>query len=262
MQVRTCHRRAVLRPCSLEGFDYQLDPYIGCEHRCSYCYALNQAETDWSREILIHPDIVAQLRQELHVPQAVYLGWNSDPYQPAEADHHQTRLALEFLAEKRCSACILTKSDLVTRDLDLLAAMPGPSVGISMAIADEEVRRAFEPHAPATDTRTEALKAVKAADVETYVLICPVMPFLTDVEPLIDLVTACADSVWVYPLNMESESDRNWQNLLEVLRRDFPDLVEPYRRIAFSLDDTHWTDLRQNLERIQQQRPLDLRIKM
>ena len=257
-----CDRRTVLQPCSLHGYEHQIDPYIGCAHGCCYCYALNQAETDWSREILIYPDIVAQLRKELTAPQPVYLGWNSDPYQPAEAVHRQTRRALELLAGKDCSACILTKSGLVIRDLDLLSSMPGSSVGISIAFTDEKTRTLFEPNAPSTDERVEALKTAKEAGLETYALICPVMPFLTDVENLIDLAIPYADSIWLYPLKMESESHRNWQNLLAVLRREFPDLAEPYRRIAFDPDDPYWTDLRQNLQRIQQRRPLDLRIHM
>ena len=262
MKVRTCDHRPVLQPCSLDGYDHQLDPYIGCEHRCSYCYALNLAETDWSREILIHPNFLVQLREELAAPQPVYLGWNSDPYQPAEAVHQQTRQALELLAEKGCSVCVLTKSDLVTRDLDLLSAMPDSSVGISIAFADEGARGLFEPHAPDTNTRVDALQAAKEAGLETYALICPVMPFITDVEPLIDLVASYADSIWVYPLMIESTADRNWQNVLDVLLGSFPGLVEPYRRIAFTPDDAYWSDLRHKLEQIQQGRPLDLRIQM
>ena len=262
MKVRTCNRRTLLQPCSLEGYDVQIDPYIGCGHACCYCYALNQAETDWSREILSHPDIVGQLREELTAAQPIYLGWNSDPYQPAEAVHCQTRRVLKLLAEKGCPVCILTKSSLVTRDVDLLSAMPGSTVGISIAFPDEGARTLFEPDAPPTGERLEALERMKEAGLETYVLICPVMPFITDVEPLIDLATPHADSIWLYPLKMQSASDRNWQNLLEVLRRDFPDLVESYRRIAFDPDDPYWSNLRQNLQRIKQERPLDLRIKL
>lgn len=76
MKVCLCSHRPVLEPCSLKGFTYQLDPYIGCEHLCSYCYALNQAETDWTEEILMHRDIVGQLGCELSAlePQKIYLG--------------------------------------------------------------------------------------------------------------------------------------------------------------------------------------------
>ena len=65
MKVSVCSNRPVLSPCGLKDIDYQVDTYIGCEHYCYYCYALPQAETDWSKEVCIHKDIVAQLEKEL-----------------------------------------------------------------------------------------------------------------------------------------------------------------------------------------------------
>ena len=262
MQVQTCDRRTILQPCRLEEYTYQIDPYIGCEHRCRYCYALNQAETDWAQEILIHQDIAGQLRQELSLldPQPVYLGWNSDPYQPSEVIHRQTRQVLELLAQRGFTACILTKSDLVRRDVDLLASMPGSSAGISIAFHDEGIRQLFEPHAPPTARRVEALKALKEAGIRTYVLICPVMPFITDAEALIEMAAAHADMVCVYPLSMNAKEDRNWRNVRDILDLHFPELVEEYRVIAFSPDDPYWTAVRRRLEQIKRQKHLDLRI--
>ena len=145
MKIRPCSDRPILEPCSLQGYAYQLDPYIGCEHHCYYCYALNQAETDWAEEILIHRDLAARLSGELSAlePQPMYIGWNSDAYQPCEASYRHTRQALELLAQRAFSVCILTKSDLVTRDVDLVASMPGSSVGFSIAFQDEGVRGLF-----------------------------------------------------------------------------------------------------------------------
>jgi DNA repair photolyase len=241
MKVRICDRTLILRPCSVEGCVYQVDPYIGCEHRCCYCYALNQAQTDWTQEILIHQDIGGQLRQELAAvePQPIYIGWSSDPYQPTEALYGQTRKVLEALAAAGCPACILTKSDLVTRDLDLLAAMPDSTAGVSLAFDKETVRRLFEPAALPTSRRIAALKTIKDAGVRTYVLIAPVMPFITDVKALIEMAAPYADSLWIYPLTMATEADRNWQNLRPVLARHFPDYLEAYRRIAFAGDDSY-----------------------
>ena len=65
MKVSTCSYRPILAPCGLKNLDYQVDSYVGCEHYCYYCYALNQVETDWTKEVLIHKDITGQLRGEL-----------------------------------------------------------------------------------------------------------------------------------------------------------------------------------------------------
>ncbi len=84
MNIKPCDNRPVLNPCTLKDLNYQVDPYIGCEHYCYYCYALNQAETDWSKEVILHKDITSQLESELAgiPPQAIYMGWQTDPYPP------------------------------------------------------------------------------------------------------------------------------------------------------------------------------------
>ncbi len=262
MKIRPCSDRPILEPCSVQGYAFQLDPYIGCEHHCYYCYALNQAETDWAEEILIHRDLAARLSGELSAlePQPMYIGWNSDAYQPSEASHRQTRQALELLAQRGFSVCILTKSDLVTRDMDLVASMRGSSVGFSIAFQDEGVRRLFEVAAPPNERRLETLRRLKEGGIETYVLITPVMPFISDVRALIDLVAPYADTIWIYGLSLKTQADRNWRYVRGILERHFPELTEQYRHITFSADHPYWTELRGELEALGRERGLDLRI--
>ena len=92
MKVSVCTNRPILSPCGLKDLDYQVDTYVGCEHYCYYCYALAQAETDWSKEILKHKEIVNQLSGEIDKVslQTIYMGYHTDPYQPCEAEYHQT----------------------------------------------------------------------------------------------------------------------------------------------------------------------------
>jgi DNA repair photolyase len=264
MNVRVSTWQPILQPCSLEGHAYQIDPYIGCEHLCAYCYALNQAETDWAREILTCRDMVAGLSDELVglEPQSLYMGWSTDPYQPCERSQRQTRRVLELLARKGHSVCILTKSGLVAHDADLLSSMPGSSAGVSLAFQDERVRQLFEAAAPPNTQRVGALRALKGAGVRTYALICPVMPFITDVRQLVETVASWADTIWVYALSMEAEEERNWRNVRGILDRHFPDMVEQYRQIAFSAAHPYWAELRRDLEGFQAESRLDLRIKL
>ena len=99
--VNKCTQRPILEPCSLKNYNYQIDPYIGCEHYCHYCYVLNQAETNWTKEIQIHNDISEHLKTELKnlTPQKIYMGYYCDPYQPLESEYLQTRKALKLLLE-------------------------------------------------------------------------------------------------------------------------------------------------------------------
>jgi DNA repair photolyase len=262
MKINTCSPRKIMQPCALGGYTYQIDPYIGCEHHCYYCYAHNSAETDWTQEILVHKDFRTQLLQELSVldPQPVYFGWNSDPYQPAEVTHRHTRQALELLSERGFSVCILTKSDLVTRDIDLLTRMPDSSVGFSIVFHDDELRVLFEANAPPNHRKITGLKALREAGIDTYVLVTPIMPLITDVEACIDMVAAYADTLWFYGLSIDSESDRNWQYLRKILDIHYPDLTESYRQMAFSSDHPYWIELRSKLEGIRDKTGLDMRI--
>ena len=264
MKIRTCSPRKILQPCSLNKYNYQIDPYIGCEHHCHYCYALNQAETEWTEEILVHQDFIPQLNSELSKleSQPIYFGWNSDPYQPAESTYRHTRQSLELLAQRGFSVCILTKSDLVTRDIDVLVKMPECTAGFSIAIQDEDVRQLFEVSTPSNDRRVKALQRLRSAGVETYILICPVMPFLTDVEHLIEMVEPYADTIWLYALSMKNEGDRNWQDTQKVLDQHFPELTESYRQITFSTDHPYWTELRLRMQEIQTEKQLNLRIEL
>ncbi|MDQ7793768.1 MAG: radical SAM protein [bacterium] len=254
----------ILRPCQLEGFAYQVDPYGGCQHLCRYCYALNKARTDWTEEIRTHRDLETQLARELSglEPQRIYVGWDTDPYQPAEATHHQTRRIMEMLADRGHTVSVLTKSGLVTRDIDLLARMPGSSAGISVAFTNEGTRQLFEAAAPPTEERIRALHALKQAGIPTYALICPVLPFLTDVKALVEKLAGWADSIWVYALSMESPEKPNWRNIEGILQESFPELSGPYRELAFDQDLGYWAELRRELEEHRLRSGLDLRVRI
>ena len=264
MKVNRCSRRKILNPCSLKMHNYQINTYIGCEHLCRYCYGLNNTETDWHKEILIHKDIIEQLAQEINSlePQSIYIGMNSDPYQPSEKTFKKTRKVLELFVKRGFSVCILTKSELVTRDIDLIAKMHGSSVGFSIAFQDERTRQLFEKNSPSNKERIEALKILKNSGIETYTLICPIMPFITDIESVIELMSPYSDTIWVYKIHMESENDKNWINVKSILDKHFPELTEQYQKITFSKNHPYWKRIRHKLEEIKSKKCLNLKIEL
>jgi DNA repair photolyase len=103
-----------------------------------------------------------------------------------------------------------------------------------------------------------AIKTLQEAGIETYALICPVMPFLTDVEALIEMVTPYVDTIWFYGLIMKNIGDRNWRYVSRILNQHFPEHQGDYKRIAFLSDHPYWIELRHKLEEIQ----LDTGLKM
>lgn len=262
MKISACSSRPVLNKCSLENHDYQVDPYIGCAHLCHYCYALNTSETEWSEEILVYEDIVKQLEGELETlsPQTIYMGWKTDPYQPCEADVQQTRKVLELLRDKGFSASILTKSDLIVRDLDILRSMDCASVSFSIAFADDGTRSAFEANTMTTKARIEALRQCHKAGLRTSAMICPVIPHVSNVMPLIDQVAQHIDKLWVFGLSILDKSEMNWRNVQGILDQHYPEDRERIEDAIFDKDNPYWSELRLELLEKYEKEPFELSV--
>jgi len=262
MKVSICKRRPILSPCGLKGIEYQVDTYIRCEHYCYYCYVLPQAETDWSKEILIHSDIIDQLSNELDKipPQTIYMGYHTDPYQPCEAVYRQTRKVLELFLKTGFSASILTKSDLVVRDIEILKEMNDAAISVSVAFNDNRTRRLFEANTIDTEKRIEALNKLKEAGVRTGALLCPIIPHITDAIQLIDMLEPYADVIWIYGLSINDRSDQDWLNIQNIISSQSPNLIEKIEPAVFSKDHSYWAELRESLEIQKKDRKLNLNI--
>lgn len=189
------------------GFDVGINPYRGCGHGCVYCYARPTHEylgfsagLDFETKILVKEDAPALLRKELSsrswTPQVIALSGNTDAYQPVERRLGITRRCLEVLAEFRNPVQIVTKSHLVTRDVDLLAALGADraaSVTVSITSLRPDVQRVMEPRAAAPARRLTAIRALADAGVPVGVNVAPVVPGLTDAE-LPEILEAAADA--------------------------------------------------------------------
>jgi DNA repair photolyase len=178
------------------GFEFSLNPYRGCEHGCIYCYARPSHEylsfsagLDFERRILVKQDAPQRLREAFlsprWQPQIVSLSGNTDCYQPVERRLELTRRCLEVFCEFRNPVAIVTKSALVTRDIDLLselAAVNAAMVMISITSLDPQLARRMEPRAAQPARRLEAIALLAAAGIPVGVLTAPVIPGLNDEE--------------------------------------------------------------------------------
>ncbi len=188
-------------------FSLSINPYRGCEHGCSYCFARPthsywglSAGLDFETKLTVKTNAVELLEQELakpsHIVSPISLGINTDAYQPIERDYKLTRRLLEVLAAAKHPVTIVTKSALVLRDLDILSSMANQnlvSVAFSMTSLDGRLSRAMEPRASAPHRRLDALKQLSEAGVPTMVLIAPVIPGLTDHE-MEGILEACYEA--------------------------------------------------------------------
>ena len=178
------------------GFDRSINPYQGCEHGCSYCFARPthaylglSPGLDFETRLFAKPNAAALLRRELSNPRyavrPIAIGTNTDPYQPAERTHRVMRGVLEVLAEFQHPVSILTKSDLVLRDLDLVGPMARAGLArvmVSITTLDGALARAMEPRAPRPDLRLEVVRVLAMAGVPTGTVHGPMIPGLSDHE--------------------------------------------------------------------------------
>jgi DNA repair photolyase len=178
------------------GFDASINPYRGCEHGCSYCYARPTHEylgfsagLDFETKIMVKHDAATLLRHELMkpgwVPRTLGISGVTDAYQPAERKFRITRSCLEVLAEFRNPVVIITKNRLVARDTDLLADLArsnAAAVFISITTLDPALARALEPRASTPLSRLSALKELSGAGVPVGVMVAPIIPGLNDHE--------------------------------------------------------------------------------
>ncbi|MCA0424368.1 MAG: PA0069 family radical SAM protein [Proteobacteria bacterium] len=178
------------------SFDRSINPYRGCEHGCSYCFARPShtflglsAGLDFETKLYAKTGAAALLERELsapgYQPRVIALGANTDPYQPVEKEHRITRSVLEVLARTNHPVGIVTKSALVTRDIDLLAPMAERGlvkVALSVTTLDRTLSRAMEPRAAAPGRRLATIRALSEAGIPVSVLVAPVIPAINDHE--------------------------------------------------------------------------------
>jgi DNA repair photolyase len=181
-------------PGSRAPFDHTINVYRECSHACLYCFARPTHEylglnpgTDFDTKIVVKINAVERVVAELDDPrwtgEPIAMGTNTDPYQRAEAKYRLTRGVVAALAERGNPFSILTKSPLVTRDLDLItaaAARCDVSVNFSIGTLDVRVWRATEPGTPNPRRRIDAMRQLSAAGIRTGALVAPVLPGLSD----------------------------------------------------------------------------------
>jgi len=181
MVVREIYARSILSKSKV--FDYVVNPYIGCQHGCAYCYArfmkrFTGHKEPWGQfvDIKINAVPLLQRESERKPPGRVWISGVCDPYQPLESTYELTKRCLEVLVRCGWPITIQTKSALVLRDMRLLREAKQIEVGLTLTTADEKVRQLFEPNAPPVEERIKALEELHVVGIRTYAMIAPMLP--------------------------------------------------------------------------------------
>lgn len=239
--------RSLLNRCTSTRvhFGWTINPYRGCEFACKYCYARYTHEfmemrdgLDFERKIYVKQHAANLLRQELRQVKPgedIAMGAATDPYQPAERRYEVTRAILEELARHNgLQMGIITKSNLIVRDIDLLTEIAKNNrlfVNITITTLNTDLARILEPRAPRPDLRLEALRKLTAAGISAGVSGAPVLPGITDSpRDLEALVCAAAEAgakhIFANPLFLKPCSAAVFMPFLE---KEFPQLVASYQ---------------------------------
>ncbi len=250
MIVREIECKSILTKSGIEGVDYALNPYVGCAHGCVYCYAsfmkrFTGHKEEWGAFVDVKVNAAAVLARQMRraKPGNIVSGTVTDPYQPLEERYGITRACLEVLTDYDFPVSILTKSDLVLRDLDLFRHLKDVEVGFTITALDEEVQRVFEPCAPPASARLAALAELAEAEVKTWAFCGPLLPLLSDGEEQIDALFGDLARVGVSYIIVDSMklSGTIWGKVRRVMERHYPELVKGYLPIAADRRPYHET---------------------
>ncbi len=223
-EIKEIRAKGILTRCGIPGIDFVVNPYIGCRFGCKYCYAsfmgrfVGKKIGDWGE--YVYPKINAPelLAKEIKTKlpnkgrgKEIFFSSVTDPYQGLEAKYQLTRKCLEILADWgfEGTLSILTKSNLVTRDIDVLKRFKQAIVGLTVTSADDGISRYFETYAPPVSERFEALRKLNQAGIKTYAFIGPLLPhFAADEKSLEKVFRRLAEvgtkDIFVEHLNLSS----------------------------------------------------------
>ena len=247
MQVAKIRAKNILSRSKIGSGGYAINPYVGCPHGCIYCYAefmrgVTGHEEAWGEFLDVKDFDMASLVKfaASHGNERVFMSSVTDCYNPYEARFGLTRKVLEALVSSDVNLQILTKSSLVTRDIDLLQTMPNVRAGVSLSVIDESLRRMLEPRASPVAARIAAIKKLRAAGVKTYIFVAPIFPQITPVFDIISRYGDAADEIWFDRLNLYP----NFRDkILAFIGRNFPALLPLYKQIYLFGDDGYFERL-------------------
>ena len=236
MRIKEISAKSIVTPSRLPEADFVINPYVGCAHGCKYCYArfmkrFTGHSEKWGAFVDVKinaADLIPTMINKFK-GKSIVIGSVTDPYQPAEKKYELTRKILEKLIELQPDLDVLTKSDLIARDIDLLKQFKHLTVTISLSMIDEELRRQLEPGAFSASRRFEALKKLHRAGIRTVLFVSPIFPELTDWKTMIKRTRFFVDEYWFENLNLYPSIRKNIRNFL---RKNRPDLIDKYKKIS------------------------------
>ena len=248
-RLTTVPVKTYLSKSKISGIDYVINPYVGCPHRCVYCYAeymrkFSGHSEPWG-EFLDVKLCDTPLRPAQIYHQLILLSSVTDPYNLFEAKYRLTRRLLEQLVEGQSFVSVLTKSALVTRDIDLFKQLPQCEVTLSFSTVDEKLRQQLEPGTNSISEKIAALRTLHQAGIKTAVMAAPLLPGISDWKSIVEATAPYAKNFRFDSLNMRPTFQHKLMDFIDVY---YPQLLSLYNEIYLRGERTYWVQLQQEIE--------------
>lgn len=240
IKIREIECKSAIGKCGFPGGGLAINPYVGCGHGCVYCYArfikrFTGHEEKWGSfadaRMNIAEALKKQMRSVKYQGQQIYIGTVTDPYQPIEKKYQLTRKVLKVLLDCSNPVSILTKSDLVLRDVDLLKKFKDAEVNFTINTLDERWKKFVEPNSPTVEKRLQAAKMLVREGIKVFALMGPYWPFFTNPEALFqEFKKAGINQVFTESFNT---TGGNWTGVEAIVKKHYPSYLSSMREIFF-----------------------------
>jgi DNA repair photolyase len=251
MEIKEVKVKSIITKSGLPDSDFVINPYVGCMHGCLYCYArfmkrfTNHPEP-WGDFVDVKvnaPDLIPK-NTERYKNRSITIGSVTDSYLPLEAKYKLTRQILEKLILLQPRLGIITKSDLVLRDIDLLKRFDDCIIAVSASFLDKKTESKLEPRSTSTARRLEALKKLHEAGIQTALFISPIFPEVSDWRKLINLTKGFVDEYWFENLNLYPSVR---EKICRFLQEYNPGLISKYKEI-YSASSHYWSEVESKIK--------------
>lgn len=241
IKIQETECKSAIGKCGFPGGGFCINPYVGCGHGCVYCYSrfmrrFTGHTEEWGTFIDAKMNIPAVLEKQLkslkYRNQQIYIGTVTDPYQPIEKKYQLTREVLKILLNYKNHVSILTKSDLVLRDIDLLKRFKEIDVNFTVNTLDEKWERLIEPNSSPVKQRLRAIKELTNQGIIVWAMMGPYWPVFTDPEALFkEFKRAGVSQVFTESFNTIGG---NWTGVEKVLNKHYPQFLSEMRETFFN----------------------------
>ena len=250
LKIKEIKAKSIITKSGLD-VDYVINPYVGCLHSCIYCYArfmkrFTNHHEPWGKflDVKINAAELIPKENKKYKNKSIMISSVTDPYQPAERKYQLMRGILEKLILLEPDLCLMTKSDLIVRDIDLLKKFRKCIASVSLSLLDDSIRKEVEPFVSPIERRINTVKELKKAGIRTFIFISPIFPYLTDWQGIIAKTKNYVDEFWFENLNLYPSLQ---YNIFQWLRNHHPELIKEYQKIYFTRNN-YWDRAKKEIE--------------